>query len=98
MRIAPICATVGLLLCIVACGSNTSSSTGSSGGATSAGAGRIRLQGTGSTFDAPLFSKVFDAFQKQTGSEVNYPPADQSCTCRLRWGRWRSGTTCPSTT
>lgn len=65
MRIATICATVGLLLCIVACGSNTSSSTGSSGGATSAGAGRIRLQGTGSTFDAPLFSKVFDAFQKQ---------------------------------
>ena len=32
----------------------------------------VRLQGAGSTFDAPLFSKVFDAFGKKTGIEVNY--------------------------
>jgi phosphate transport system substrate-binding protein len=32
----------------------------------------VRLQGAGSTFDAPLFSKVFDAFGKKTGVEVNY--------------------------
>jgi phosphate transport system substrate-binding protein len=32
----------------------------------------IRLQGAGSTFDNPLFSKVFDAYQKKTGVEVNY--------------------------
>ena len=32
----------------------------------------VRLQGAGSSFDAPLFSKVFDALQKQQGIEVNY--------------------------
>ncbi|MGA7614506.1 MAG: phosphate ABC transporter substrate-binding protein PstS [Thermoanaerobaculia bacterium] len=32
----------------------------------------VRLQGAGSTFDTPLFSKVFDSYQKQTGVEVNY--------------------------
>lgn len=32
----------------------------------------VRLQGAGSTFDAPLFSKVFDAFGKKSGIEVNY--------------------------
>lgn len=37
-----------------------------------AAAQAVRLQGAGSTFDAPLFSKVFDAFGKKTGIEVNY--------------------------
>ncbi|HJT17508.1 MAG TPA: phosphate ABC transporter substrate-binding protein PstS [Thermoanaerobaculia bacterium] len=32
----------------------------------------VRLQGAGSTFDNPLFSKVFDVYQKKTGVEVNY--------------------------
>lgn len=32
----------------------------------------VRLQGAGSTFDTPLFSKVFDAYQKKGGAEVNY--------------------------
>lgn len=32
----------------------------------------VRLQGAGSTFDAPFFSKVFDAYQKAGGAEVNY--------------------------
>jgi phosphate transport system substrate-binding protein len=30
------------------------------------------LQGAGSSFDAPLFSKVLDAFEKKTGIRVNY--------------------------
>lgn len=33
---------------------------------------RVRLQGAGSTFDTPLFSKVFDSFGRQAGIEVNY--------------------------
>lgn len=32
----------------------------------------VRLQGAGSTFDAPLFSKVFDTYEKTGGAEVNY--------------------------
>ena len=35
-------------------------------------ASTVRLQGAGSTFDTPLFSKVFDAYQKKGGAEVNY--------------------------
>ena len=46
---------------------------GSSAPSTSlSAAAPVRLQGAGSTFDAPLFSKVFDAFGKKTGIEVNY--------------------------
>ena len=41
-------------------------------GASRMTAAPVRLQGAGSTFDAPLFSKVFDAFGKKTGIEVNY--------------------------
>ncbi|MGH9411429.1 MAG: phosphate ABC transporter substrate-binding protein PstS [Vicinamibacterales bacterium] len=40
-----------------------------SAGTTSAA---VRLQGAGSTFDTPLFSRVFDSLQKQQGIEVNY--------------------------
>jgi phosphate transport system substrate-binding protein len=57
-------------LFIAACGGGTSST--SSRAAAPASAGAVRLQGAGSTFDAPLFSKVFDAFQKESGVEVNY--------------------------
>lgn len=70
MRITLTVATVGLALFITACGGGTSST--SSGDSAPASASRVRLQGAGSTFDAPLFSKVFDAFQKQSGVEVNY--------------------------
>ena len=35
-------------------------------------AAAVRLQGAGSTFDTPLFSRAFDSFQKQSGIEVNY--------------------------
>ncbi|HEU0168317.1 MAG TPA: phosphate ABC transporter substrate-binding protein PstS, partial [Chloroflexota bacterium] len=33
---------------------------------------KVNLTGAGSTFDFPLFSKVFDAYQQQTGVQVNY--------------------------
>ncbi|MGH2469997.1 MAG: phosphate ABC transporter substrate-binding protein PstS, partial [Chloroflexota bacterium] len=53
---------------------------GSAGGSASTapaggGAGTtamVQLTGAGSTFDFPLFSKVFNAFQQQTGIQVNY--------------------------
>jgi phosphate transport system substrate-binding protein len=54
---------------LAACQKNETSSTQS--GATPA-ASPVRLQGAGSTFDTPLFSKVFDAYQKKGGAEVNY--------------------------
>jgi phosphate transport system substrate-binding protein len=71
MRIMTICAAAGALVCLVACGGGTSSTSSSAAGEPGAG-GHVRLQGAGSTFDAPLFSKVLDAFQKESGIEVNY--------------------------
>ena len=53
------------------CGSGPSSAPAQSSGRT-VPSGTIRLQGAGSTFDTPLFSKVFDSYQKSTGVEVNY--------------------------
>ncbi len=32
----------------------------------------VRLQGAGSTFDTPLFGKVFEAYEKSGGAQVNY--------------------------
>ena len=72
MRIRFRVALVGLTIVLAACGGGTSSSPASGAGSAPAGGSQVRLQGAGSTFDAPLFSKVFDAFQKQSGIEVNY--------------------------
>ena len=33
---------------------------------------KVKLTGAGSTADFPLFTKVFDAWDKETGNEVNY--------------------------
>jgi len=41
-------------------------------GASATAAQKTRLQGAGSTFDMPLFSKVFEAYQQQSGVQVNY--------------------------
>jgi phosphate transport system substrate-binding protein len=41
-------------------------------GASAAAGGKVSLTGAGSTFDFPLFSKVFDAYGKDTGNQVNY--------------------------
>ena len=37
-----------------------------------AGGTKVQLTGAGSTFDFPLFGKVFNAFQQKTGVQVNY--------------------------
>ena len=58
-------------LSIAACQKTETSSTTTSG-TTAATSAPVRLQGAGSTFDTPLFSKVFDAYQKSGGAEVNY--------------------------
>ena len=34
--------------------------------------GTVRLQGAGSTFDTPLFGKIFQALEKSSGIQVNY--------------------------
>ena len=39
---------------------------------TSATTTAVRLQGAGSTFDTPLFGKVFQAYEKAGGAQVNY--------------------------
>ena len=44
----------------------------SAAGAPAAGAGKVNLTGAGSTFDFPLFTKVFDSYDKQSGNQVNY--------------------------
>jgi len=63
-----------ILLAFVACkpSETTTGTTETSSTAATATAAPVRLQGAGSTFDTPLFSKVFDAYQKQGGAEVNY--------------------------
>src|SRR5579859_1773971 len=52
--------------------SETSPATQTAPAGTIPAATPVRLQGAGSTFDTPLFSKVFDAYQKKGGAEVNY--------------------------
>ncbi len=34
--------------------------------------GQVKMSGAGSSFDYPLFSKLFDVYHKMTGVEVNY--------------------------
>ncbi len=69
MRIRPfVLSVVPLALLLASCGGSSPQSSESA----APGSDKVRLQGAGSTFDAPLFSKVFDAFNKQTGIEVNY--------------------------
>ncbi len=52
--------------------SETTTTTDTTGTAPAAAGGKVRLQGAGSTFDTPLFSKVFDALEKSGGPQVNY--------------------------
>ncbi len=70
MKLTPVLAVLPVAALAVACGgSQPASGTASSASTPPA---TVRLQGAGSTFDTPLFSKVFDSFQKQTSIEVNY--------------------------
>jgi phosphate transport system substrate-binding protein len=62
------------LLLLASCGGSAVPPTASqpaSAGVSKAGL-NAQLLGAGSTFDFPLFSKVFDAYGKQTGVQVNY--------------------------
>ena len=60
-----------ILTCVaLAACQKTENTTAPAGGATKAGT--VRLQGAGSTFDTPLFGKVFDAYEKAGGAQVNY--------------------------
>jgi phosphate transport system substrate-binding protein len=61
---------VPLALLLTACGGGTPAP--SHAAPASAGAAHVRLQGAGSTFDTPLFSRAFAELQKETGLEVNY--------------------------
>lgn len=56
---------VPLALLVSACG-------GSSAPGSASTAPTVRLQGAGSTFDNPLFSKAFEGLQQKAGIEVNY--------------------------
>lgn len=65
------CAFLGLLLLLTACGG---SSSGSTGGSTTASCPSTKsLTGAGSTFDFPLFSKMFTEYPTvKCGANVNY--------------------------
>jgi len=67
-------AVLGLfVLALAACQKSETPSTATSGTTATANAGgAVRLQGAGSTFDNPLFTKMFDDYQKKTGAQVNY--------------------------
>ncbi len=80
-------ATLGLLVTLAACGSNSSTPAPSSSGAPASSAAPAAtsglpacppsgsansLTGAGSTFDAPLFAKQFDTYNTQCKVQVNY--------------------------
>lgn len=71
LSIAAIAAAAALS--IIACQKTETSSTATTGTSGTTGTSApVRLQGAGSTFDTPLFSKVFDAYEKVGGAQVNY--------------------------
>jgi len=74
---APFIAGILLSSLLAACGGGSSvppvpaGSAPASAAAPAAG-GKVNLTGAGSTFDFPLFTKMFDAYGKQSGNQVNY--------------------------
>jgi phosphate transport system substrate-binding protein len=62
-----------ILICaaLAAC-QQTETTTSSAAPEGAAKGSAIRLQGAGSTFDTPLFGKVFQAYEKAGGAQVNY--------------------------
>src|SRR5690242_10276811 len=66
--------TLSLAALLAACGGSASPAVPTSASAApgAAASGGVKLTGAGSTFDFPLFTKVFDAWGKQTGGQVNY--------------------------
>ncbi|MBX5455954.1 MAG: phosphate ABC transporter substrate-binding protein PstS [Thermogemmatispora sp.] len=64
---------LGLLALLAACGNSNSSSGGTTTGSGSTCPSTKQLTGAGSTFDNPLFSKMFQEYPKvQCGINVNY--------------------------
>src|SRR5690348_4315266 len=59
---------LGLCASLAACGGAATSPREAGVPATT----KARLTGAGSTADFPLFTKVFDAWGKETGGQVNY--------------------------
>ena len=60
-------------LFVSACGpSDRRSSVPMAGGAASPPAGSATLTGAGATFPAPIYTKWFDVYAKQTGVQINY--------------------------
>ncbi|MEO8088869.1 MAG: phosphate ABC transporter substrate-binding protein PstS [Gemmatimonadales bacterium] len=62
---------LGLTLFSMACGGDRSPSPGADGAAPNRSGGPV-LTGAGATFPAPLYTKWFDAYAKQTGVRINY--------------------------
>src|SRR5579859_3563466 len=70
---------ISFVLTAAACGGAAVPPTASSAAASPASsataaapAAKVQLTGAGSTFDFPLFGKVFSAFQKENGVQINY--------------------------
>src|SRR5580765_3131475 len=67
--------TAGYLTCLtllaLGCGGERPSSSGAHRGETGRSGGAV-LTGAGATFPAPLYTKWFDAYAKETGVRINY--------------------------
>jgi len=64
---------LSLMLILAACGGSTTTTTGSGGTPTPSCPSTKALNGAGSTFDGPLFSKLFTVYSSvQCGANVNY--------------------------
>jgi phosphate transport system substrate-binding protein len=59
-------------LLISACGPGDRHASVPAGGAASPPAGSATLTGAGATFPAPIYTKWFDVYSKQTGVQINY--------------------------
>jgi phosphate transport system substrate-binding protein len=57
---------------MTACNNSGSSTSGSSDSTSTGSSADKEILGAGSTFDNPLFSKMFSEYDKQTGTKVNY--------------------------
>lgn len=63
---------VSVALLASACGGSAVPPSAASASGSAAPGGTVQLTGAGSTFDFPLFSKVFKDYQAKTGVQVNY--------------------------
>jgi phosphate transport system substrate-binding protein len=59
-------------IALIACGRSDRSPAGDRKGAGSATVGSAALTGAGATFPAPIYTKWFDAYARETGVRINY--------------------------